>query len=115
MEEINLENTQETIQNIQKEIPNQPIIDSIINEIDKDIFFSVGVAKKKTNAVLKKKVEVSMLPIYDKINAAINNGQYFVECVLYEEQKSFLQKRNFWINYIKNDASGKSIYKIRWD
>ena len=98
-----------------KEINEQGKIDEIINnDIDKDLFFSVGVARKKTNAVIKKRIEVSMFPIYDKINVAINNGQYMIECVLTSDQKSFLVKRNFWVTGIST-VNGKTLYKIRWD
>lgn len=101
-------------ENKPKENIEEQKIDEIINDLDKDIFFSVGIAKKKTNAVLKKRIEVSMLPIYDKINAAINAGYFMVECVLTPDQKNFLTKRNFWVSGIRTD-NGRTTYKIRWD
>ena len=76
-----------------------------IEKLDKEIFFTASSAKSKTLAVHKKKLEVDMLPIYQKINEAINAGKYTIEAVLTSEQKDFLYAKNFRITW-----NGSSTY-----
>ena len=106
-EEINNENNQP--------IP-QPIPEEIADSMDKTIFFSVSDAKKRTNAIHRKRLEVEMLPIYNIINEAINNGKYNVEEIkLSESQKMFLVNKNFGTSYKRTDGYGNSYYKIYWN
>ena len=81
--------------------------------VDKDIFFSASVAYKKTQLAQKKKIEASMLPIYSKINEAINNGEYGIALWLTKEEKDFLFAKNFRMSSVKIDGA-KTYYKIFW-
>lgn len=81
------------------------------NILDKDIFFDSKEAKKKTTTVKKKILEVQMLPVYQAITGAINQGLNYVEVsVLNESQLSFLRKKGFSIYYGHNNA----FTKITW-
>ena len=78
------------INNIKEEIPSE-----VINELDKEIFFSAAMARKKTLSVHKKRLEVSMLPIYQKINDAIAEGKYSIQLNLSKDERNFLSNKNF--------------------
>lgn len=106
-EETNNENNQQIYQIIPSEIADS---------MDKTIFFSVSEAKKRTNTIHKKRLEVEMLPIYSVINEAINNGKYNVdEIKLTESQKLFLVNKNFGVSYKRADSYGNGFYKIYWN
>lgn len=107
-EETNNENNQSITQTIPIEI--------VADSMDKTIFFSVSEAKKRTNTIHKKRLEVEMLPIYSVINEAINNGKYNVdEIKLTESQKLFLVNKNFGVSYKRADSYGNGFYKIYWN
>ena len=82
--------------------------------LDKDMFFSAGVANKKTIAVQKKRLEVSMLEIYKEINAAINAGEFSVTLWLTNSQKEFLYNKNFRLTPIEKGNS-KIKCQIYWN
>ena len=70
----------------------------VITDMDKNIFFSVSEAKKRTNAVKKKLLESQMLSVYTKIVDAINKGEYVLKDVpLTKDQADFLRLKNFYI------------------
>lgn len=88
----------------------------ISDSLDKTIFFSVSEAKKRTNAVHKKRLEVQMLPVYNAINEAINDGKYSVdEIKLTDAQRVFLINKNFGVSYQKTDSYRNAYYKIYWN
>ena len=82
--------------------------------LDKDMFFTANVANKKTIAVQKKRLEVSMLEIYKEINAAINAGEFSVTLWLTNDQKNFLYNRNFRLNAVEKGNS-KIKCQIYWN
>ena len=107
-------NTEET-KNDNNEITSQVFPIEIADSMDKTIFFSVSEAKKRTSTIHKKRLEVEMLPIYNTINEAINNGKYSIENVkMTVSQKAFLVNKNFGVYYQKSDTSGNDYYKISW-
>lgn len=88
----------------------------ILEEIDKEIFFSSAVASKKTQGVIKKRVEVLMLSIYEKINSAINKGEYMVENIeLNKLQRAFLENKGFRISLTSGGANDTYRCKIFWN
>ena len=88
-------------------------INEIAKLLDKDMFFSAAIAYKKTTAAHKKKLEASMLPVYTKINEAINNGEYELQLWLTKDQKDFLYNKNFRLNSVKSE-NNKVLYRIYW-
>ena len=107
----NIRNTTENNKNSNDAIQSNEIVDSL----DKNIFFSVSEAKKRTNLIYKKKLEVDMLPIYNAINEEINKGNYHVELKLTDAQKSFLINKNFGVVYLKTDGYKNSYFKVYWN
>lgn len=71
------------------------ILTEAIDKLDKEIFFTAAMAKNKTIAVHKKKLEVEMLPIYQEINKAISAGKYSVFLKITQDQRNFLASKNF--------------------
>lgn len=71
------------------------ILTEAIDKLDKEIFFTASMAKSKTIAVHKKKLEVEMLPIYQEINKAISAGKYSVFLKITKDQRNFLASKNF--------------------
>lgn len=99
------------------EIDKEEIPSEVINEMDKEIFFSAAAAKKKTLSVYKKRLEVSMLPIYQKINEAIAEGKYSIQTDITEDERKFLVSKNFRTNALTSfNRNGVQIYtcKIYW-
>ena len=91
---------------------NSTILSEAIGKLDKEIFFSASMAKNKTIAVHKKRLEVEMLPIYEQINAAISKGEYQICVRLTSDQKEFLYNKNFRMSIISSETSNnKTIYK----
>lgn len=103
----------ESKENIQ-EFENK-ILTEALNNIDKDIFFSSATAGKKTAGVIKKRVEVLMLSVYEKINSAINKGEYNVEVELNKTQRSFLENKGYRVSLKSGGAN--DIYRcvIYWN
>ncbi len=96
-----------------EEIPSE-----VINEMDKEIFFSAAAAKKKTLSVYKKRLEVSMLPIYQKINEAIAEGKYSIQIDISTDERNFLISKNFRTNALSSfNRNGIQFYtcKISWN
>ena len=94
----------------EKETLNKEIID----KLDKTIFFSASAAKTKTDSVYKKKIEVQMLAIYNRINEAINNGAYYIdEISLTDGERKFLQSKGYGVTYL-GTSNGKYKYKVYW-
>jgi len=77
------------------EINKEEIPSEVINEMDKEIFFTASTARKKTLSVHKKRLEVKMLPIYQKINDAIAEGKYSIQMDLTKDERNFLLSKNF--------------------
>lgn len=82
--------------------------------LDKDMFFTASVANKKTTAVQKKRLEVSMLEVYKEINTAINAGEFSVTLWLTNDQKNFLYNKNFRLNAVERGNS-KIKCQIYWN
>jgi len=110
---LNHSTPNENKENIQ-EFENK-ILTEALNNIDKDIFFSSATAGKKTAGVIKKRVEVLMLSVYEKINSAINRGEYNVEAELNKMQRTFLENKGYRIA-LKSGGSN-DIYRcvIYWN
>ena len=74
------------------------VLSEAVDQMDKEIFFTAAMAKKKTVSVHKKKLEVEMLPIYQEINKAISAGQYSVFLKITKDQRNFLTSKNFYVS-----------------
>jgi hypothetical protein len=108
-----MENFEES-KNTKKDNEQQEIITEVAKSMDKEIFFTAATARKKSNAVHQKRLEVEMLPIYQKINDAINAGEYYIEMQLNAEEKSFLYDKNFSVTIMENIRSGVYKCRIKW-
>lgn len=103
---------------INKEDTSQ-IPTEVMNEMDKEIFFTASMAKKKTSSVYKKKLEVSMLTIYQKINEAIAEGKYTINLNISSDEIGFLRNKNFRVitNSTLKMNGGETVYActIYWN
>lgn len=100
----------------QETYPVQVTTTNVTNTPDKDIFFTAATASKKTNSVLKKRIEVLMLNIYEYINNAISRGEYYTGPVaLNKEQRDFLENKGFKVT-LKSGGGNNSTYNciISW-
>lgn len=102
-----------------KKEEEKSVLYEAIDKLDKDIFFTATSAKNKTVAVHKKRLEVEMLPIYQKINGAISNGQYEIDNIeLSKSQREFLKAKNFGVGLkTSTNPSNGDVYrcKIYWN
>lgn len=97
---------------LQEEIKPEIKSNIDVNLLDKDIFFDVKEAKKRTDAIHKKILEVEMLPIYQAISDGISKGLNEIEYYrkLSTNQASFLKAKGFTI-YTYSSAQKT---KISW-
>ena len=96
-----------------KNIESKILAEAVLN-IDKDIYFTAAMASKKTAGVIKKRVEVLLLSVYEKINSAINQGLYSITCDLNKEQREFLIAKGFRINLKSGGQNGVYHCVISW-
>lgn len=93
----------------QETYPVQVVTTNVTNTPDKDIYFTAATASKKTNAVIKKRIEVLMLNVYEYISGAISRGEYSVGPVaLNKEQRNFLENKGFKITLKSGGGSGNT-------
>jgi len=97
-----------------KNIESKILAETVLN-IDKDIYFTAATASKKTAGVIKKRVEVMLLSVYEKINSAINQGLYSVICELNKEQREFLSVKGFRISLKSGGNNGVYQCVISWN
>lgn len=85
-----------------------------VDKMDKEIFFTAGVAKNKTTSIIKKRLEVEMVDVYEKINTAIAAGKYkLIDIKLTQDQANFLRRKNFNCTYLRTNGD-YSEYNIFW-
>lgn len=100
----------------QETYPVQVITTNSTNTQDKELYFTAATASKKTNTVIKKRIEVLMLNVYEFINSAISRGEYSTGPIaLNKEQRGFLENKGFKIT-IKSGSGSSDTYHciISW-
>ena len=109
--DIDVEGQKDTVTEEQKDTEQ---FAELLSKLDKEIFFTASSAKNKTNAVIKKTLEVQMLTVYRDINNAINQGKYKLQIEISKLQPDFLHTKGFRLTYERNLGNDKGIYTIYW-
>ena len=109
--DIDVEGQKDTVTEEQKDTEQ---FAELLSKLDKEIFFTASSAKNKTNAVIKKTLEVQMLTVYRDINNAINQGKYKLQIEISKLQADFLHDKGFRLTYERNLGNEKGIYTIYW-
>ena len=104
------------IETNQETYPVEVTTTNVTNTTDKELYFTAATASKKTNTVIKKRIEVLMLNVYEYINSAISRGEYSTGPIaLNKEQRAFLETKGFKI-MIKSGSGSSDTYHciISW-